>query len=146
MDPTDRGRILPAREILSQPSILHPFDPKLQTAILTDVAKTVGIGIILFQYDPKREIHAHKNFKLIGLWSVTAKPAWKDLSPLETEIVGFYQAVQKLHYYIYGAREIHGFVDHQPFPQAYHNKDMSELSARMLKLMEELLELPFKMK
>ena len=135
-----------ARETLSQPSILHPFDPKLQTAILTDVAKTVGIGIILFQYDPKLEIHAHKNFKLMGVWSVTAKPAWKDLSPLETEIVGFYQAVQKLHYYIYGAREIHGFVDHQPFPQAYHNKDMSELSPRMLKLMEELLELPFKMK
>ena len=54
---------------------------------------------------------------------------------LETEIVGFYQAQLKLHFYIYGARKIFGFVDHQPFPQTYHKKDLSELSPRMRKLM-----------
>ena len=134
-----------AREALSHPSTLYPFDPKLALGILTDVAKTVGIGIILFQYDPKKGPPRPGNFQLNGLWSIKAKPAWAGLSPLETEIMGFYQASQKLHFYIYGARQINGFVDHQPFPQTYHNKDLSELSIRMRKLMMDLFELPYKM-
>ena len=135
-----------ARIALSQPSTLHSFDPRLATGILTDVAKTLGIGILLFQFDPKYDLHPVRNFRLMGIWSIAAKPAWKDLSPLETEIVGFYQAYQKLHFYVYGARVIYGFVDHLPFVQAYHGKDMSELSARMFKLMNELLEIPFQMR
>ena len=45
-----------------------------------------------------------------------------------------------------GAPVIYGFVDHQPFAKMYERKSMSDLSPRMLKLMMEIMEYPFKMK
>ena len=53
---------------------------------------------------------------------------------------------RRLHYHIRGAPVIYGFLDHQPFAEMYKRKSMSELSPRMLKLMKELMEYPFKMK
>ena len=134
-----------ARVNLSSPSSLHPFDPNLQVGMLTDVAKTIGMGIILFQFDPSIPLCAKTNFHLMGVWSIAAKPNWKDLSPIETEILGFSQGYKKLSYYVMGAPVIHGFVDHKPFVELYHRKDMDELSPRMLRLMHDILEQPFKM-
>ena len=143
-DPDTHQEFLTARIILSQESVLHQFDPKLKTGILTDVAKTIGMGIILFQHDPSRPI-TDDNFKVMGVWSITAKPSWKDLSPIETEILGFYHAWHKLQFYLLGADVIYGYVDHEPFVTLYHDKQMSDLSPRMVKLLKELLELPFQM-
>ena len=95
-----------ARLTLSHPSSLHPFDPKKNVGILTDVAKTIGMGIILFQFDPAFPPCPKTNFEVMGVWSICAKPSWRDLSPLETEILGFHQAYQKLSYYITGAPKI----------------------------------------
>ena len=143
-DPDTLTEFHTARIILSQESVLHQFDPSLKTAILTDVAKTLGMGIILFQHDPDKPI-TEDNFKVMGVWSITAKPSWKDLSPIETEILGFYHAYQKLQFYLLGSDIIYGYVDHEPFVQLYHNKQMADLSPRMAKLLKELLELPFQM-
>ena len=82
----------------------------------------------------------------MGIWSVAAKPSWANLSPLETEIVGFIQATIKLHYYISGAPVIYGYCDHKPFIQMYEDKDLQDLTPRALKLMQDLLELPFSMR
>ena len=135
-----------ARRVLSDPSILHTFREDLDIGILCDVAKTTGIGMILFQFDAKRDPDFRTNFNLLGLWSISSKPGWKDLSPLETEITGYWHAQNRLWFHIMGARVIHGFVDHKPFVDTYQNKDLSELSSRMQKLMKDLFELPFKMK
>ena len=81
----------------------------------------------------------------MGVWSIAAKPNWKDLFPIETEILGFSQGYKKLSYYVMGAPVIHGIVDHKPFVELYHRKDMDELSPRMLRLMHDILEQPFKM-
>ena len=86
------------------------------------------------------------NFALQGAWSVGAKGSWADLSPIEVEIVGYRHASRRLHYHIRGAPIIYGFVNHRPFAKMYERKRMSELSPRMLKLMKELMEFPFKMK
>ena len=132
-------------------SILHEFDPTFDTGLMTDVAKCTGLGLFLFQHTagiPLDEIDPRTgrlNFQLLGIWSISAKPSWRNLSPLETEILGFFQASVKLHYEIAGAPVIHGYVDHKPFMQAYNSKEMKDLSPRMLKLMQELLELPFVM-
>ena len=88
----------------------------------------------------------HMNFALQGAWSVGAKGSWADLSPIEAEIVGYWHATRRLHYHIRGALVIYGFVDHQTFAEMYERKSMSKLSPRMLKLMKELMEYPFKMK
>ena len=71
-----------ALEVLSRPSVLFKFDPKWDIGIAVDVAKTCGVGIILFQFDQNMPPDHPGNFRLLGLWSVSAKPAWKDLSPL----------------------------------------------------------------
>ena len=113
--------------------------------MLTDVIKTIGMGIILFQFDPSIPLCAKTNFHLMGVWSIAAKPNWKDLFPIETEILGFSQGYKKLSYYVMGAPVIHGIVDHKPFVELYHRKDMDELSPRMLRLMHDILEQPFKM-
>ena len=113
--------------------------------MLADVIKTIGMGIIFFQFDPSIPLCAKTNFHLMGVWSIAAKPNWKDLFPIETEILGFSQGYKKLSYYVMGAPVIHGIVDHKPFVELYHRKDMDELSPRMLRLMHDILEQPFKM-
>ena len=143
-DPETQQEFETARSVLSQESVLHQFDPSLKTGILTDVAKNTGMGIILFQHDPSTPITSN-NFKVMGVWSIVAKPSWRDLSPIETEILGFYHAWQKLQFYLLGADVIYGYVDHEPFVQLYHSKNMADLSPRMLKLLKDLLEAPFQM-
>ena len=86
------------------------------------------------------------NFSLQGVWSVGAKGSWADPSPLESEVVGYWQASRRLHYHIRGAPVIYGFVDHRQFAELYKKKQMSKLSPRMFKLMQELMEYPFIMK
>merc|ERR1712082_19444 len=126
-----------AREILSRPSVLHKFEQKWDLGLAVDTAKSLGVGIILFQFDARKPPDEPNNFRLLGIWSIAAKPAWKDLSPLESEILGFYQAYQKLWFYVFGARRIYGYTDHQPFATSYNTKDLSELTPRMRKLMHE---------
>ena len=55
------------------------------------------------------------NFSLQGVWLVGAKGSWADLSPLESEVVGYWHASRRLHCHIRGAPVIYGFMDHRPF-------------------------------
>ena len=147
-----------ARRVLSDSSqMLQPFNPALAMGLVVDTAKTTGIGYILFQFDPRfppacaladqsAATVGPMNFSLQGVWSVGAKGSWADLSPLESECVGYWHATRRLHYHIRGAPVIYGFVDHQPFAELYEKKQMSELSPRMFKLMQELNEYPFIMR
>ena len=137
--------------------MLRPFDQALALGLLADTAKTTSIGFILLQFDPRyppgqqlpegaEMLAGPMNFALQGAWSVGAKGSWVNLSPIEAEIVGYWHASRRLLYHIRGAPVIYGFVDHQPFAEMYERKSMSDLSPRMLKLMKELMEYPFKMK
>ena len=125
--------------------------------LIVDMAKTTGLGYILFQFDPllppacemtgTEEARAGPmNFSLQGVWSVGAKGSWADLSPLGSEVVGYWHSSSRLHYHIRGAPVVYGFVDHRSFVELYARKQMLELSPRMFKLMQELIEYPFVMK
>ena len=124
--------------------------------LVVDTAKTTGIGYILFQFDPlfppacaladqSVAMAGPMNFSLQGVWSVGAKGLWADLSPLESEIVGYWHASRRLNYYIRGVPVIYWFVYHQPFAELYDKKQISELSPRMFKLLQELMKYPFVM-
>ena len=137
--------------------MLQPFNLALAMGLVVNTAKTTGIGYILFQFDqrfpPARVLEDQSvttagpmNFSLQGVWSVGAKGLWADLFPLELEVVGYWRATRRLHYHIRGAPIIYGFVDHKPFADLYEKKQMSELSPRMFKLMQKLMEHPFIMK
>ena len=136
--------------------MLRPFNPELAMGLEVNTAKTTGLKYILFQFDPLfppackmtdiREAKAGPmNFLLQGVWLVTPKGSWADLSPPESEVVGYWNASRRLHYHIRGAPVVCGFIDHQPFADLYARKQMSELSPRMFKLMQELMEYPFVM-
>ena len=137
--------------------MLRPFDPKLKMGLVVDTAKAMGLGYILFQFDPRfppaREVPDGQsskagpmNFSLQGVWSVGAKGSWADLSPIESEIVGYWHATRRLHYHIRGAPVVFGFVDHKRFADLYMKKEMLALSPRMFKLTQELMEYPFVMR
>ena len=111
--------------------MLCPFDPTLAMGLVVNPAKTTGIGYILFQFNPRfppaceladqsTAAAGPMNFSLQGVCSVSAKGLWADLSPV-----------------------VYEFVDHQPFAELYGKKQMSKLSPRMLKLLQELMENPF---
>ena len=147
-----------ARHLLSDSSqMIRPFDPTLALGLIVDTAKTTGIGYILFQFNPAFPIATQladildtragpMNFSLQGAWSVVAKGAWADLAPIEAEVVGYWHATKRLHYHLRGAPIIYGFVDHKPFADLYSNKGMSDLSPRMFKLMQDLMEFPYVIK
>ena len=90
-----------ARNILSDSlQVLHPFNQALALGLLADTAKTTGIGFILFQFDPRyppgqllpegaEMLAGPRNFALQGAWLVGTKGLWADLSPMESEIVGY---------------------------------------------------------
>ena len=137
--------------------MLSPFNQALALGLLANIAKTMGIGFILFQFDPRyppgqrlpegaEMLAGSMNVALQGAWSVRAKGSWANLSPIEAEIVGYWHATGRLHYHIRGATVIYGFVDHQPFAKMYKRKSMSKLSPRIFKLMKKLMEYLFKMK
>ena len=86
--------------------------------LLVDRAKTTGIEYILFQFDllfPPACAFSDQsvattgpmNVSLQGVWSVGAKGLWADLSPLESEVVGYWHATRRLHYHIRGAPVIY---------------------------------------
>ena len=125
--------------------------------LLVDTAKTTGIGYILFQFDLRYPLGrllpeladmlaGPMNFSLQGALLVVAKGSWADLSHIESEIVGYWHASRTLHYHIRGAPIVYSFVDHRPSAEMYEKRVMFELTPRMLKLMKELMEYPFKMK
>ena len=132
--------------------MLQPFNPTLAMGLVVDTAKTTCIGYILFQLDPlppacelidQPTAVAGPMNSLQGVWLVGAKGSWADLSPFESEVLGYWHASRR--YHIRGTSVIYGFVDHQPFAEYYSKKQMSALSPRMFKLMQELEEYPFVM-
>ena len=60
--------------------------------------------------------------ELQGVWSFNAKGSWANLSPIESEVVGYWHAARRLHYHIRGAPVVFGFVDHRPFAELYMKK------------------------
>ena len=107
-----------ASSLLSETSqMLKPFNPELSLGLLVDTAKTTGIEYILFHFDPlsppgkppmksTNPAFGQLNFALQGAWSVEAKSAWADLSPRESEVIGYWNASQRLHYHIQGPPRI----------------------------------------
>ena len=113
--------------------MLRPFDPELKMGLVVDTAKTTGLGYKLFQFDPRftpaceapkgqKSRSGPMNFALQGVWLVGAKGSWADLSPIESEVVGYWHVARRLHYHIRGAPVVFGFVDHRSFAELYMKK------------------------
>jgi len=110
-----------AKEALSAPPVLTTFDPRRQTCLETDAARTKGLGYVLRQLTPEG------TWKLIEAGSRFLTDAETRYSMVELELLAVVWATKKCHIYISGLPEFSLVVDHQPLHSILDKKTLDQV-------------------
>ena len=85
-----------SKKILTSPLLVHHFDPKLPTELLTDASRLRGLGFLLIQRDKK----GHP--RLITCGSRSLQPCETRYSVIELEALGLAFSILKCSFYLKG--------------------------------------------
>ncbi len=96
------------KKALVSPPILATFDPNRPTMLLTDAAKTKGLGYALLQQDNDNQ------WRLIDANSRFVSDTESRYAMVELELLGVVWAMRKCHNYLFGLRHFDLIVDHLP--------------------------------
>ena len=88
---------------------LSPMNVEKKINIATDGASSAGIGFVLYQNAD--DLKEGENFTIIKANSSGLKDSQKQYSAVDTEILALQFACDSSYYYLYGAKEIHVFMD-----------------------------------
>ena len=94
------------REKLSSPLLVHYFDPKLRTMLLSDASNLHGIGFALVQYDSEDKM------KLVQCGSRTLSPTEGRYAPIELESLGITSAIERCRHFLLGHPLFNVITDH----------------------------------
>ena len=126
------------KDLLTNPTTLKHFDPKLSTTLLTDACK-IGLGYLLVQQkDPEREV-----FNLIECGSRKTTPTEANYAPCELETLGLTWAIKKCRYYLLGMENFTVLTDHSSLKQTF-TQPLDQLpNPRQRRMREKVLEYNF---
>lgn len=131
-----------ARELLSSPMLVHPFDPQLETHLLTDASRLHGLGYMLIQYNNTYDT-AKLRPRIIQCGSFSTTSTQQNYAVIELECLAIVRAVQKCDYYLRGMDNFHVITDHKPLIGVL-TKNITEISnSRILKYREILASFSF---
>ena len=89
-------------------TIIHPFDPKKPTTLLTDASRLHGLGFALMQD------YENASPKLIQCRSCCHTPIQQRYATIELECLAIQWAVRKCDYYLRGLPDFKILTDHRP--------------------------------
>ena len=99
-----------AKQILTSPMMVKPFDPALRTGLLTDAARLYGLGYILLQWKQGEE----EKTRIIQCGSFALTPAQRNYSTIELAFLAVVRAIHKCKFYLHGLEVFKVITDHKP--------------------------------
>jgi hypothetical protein len=126
---------LQMKKILSSDMVVKPFDPDLETRIITDASRLKGLGYALMQ------VRANA-LHIVRCGSRSLLPAETRYATNELECLAIQWGVHACKHYLLGCR-FTVFTDHRPLVGTF-NKNLSDIeNPRMLKYREKLTPYQF---
>ena len=120
-----------AREVMSESRTIKPFDPTLETVLVTDASRTYGIGFLLLQ---RREQGDGWNIVQCGSYATTETQ--KRYSATELEMLGVLVGCKKCHYFLQGLDSFKVWTDHSALKQVFQ-KDIQDVPNPRLRAFRE---------
>ena len=125
-----------AKRVLCSEAVCQPFDPKLETYLLTDAARLHGMGYALCQKAPEDDMKA---LKVVACGSKSFSPAESRYATIELECLAIKWAVHDLSFYLAACPIVYVKTDHRPL-EGMFLKPLPEISnPRLLRFREALV-------
>ena len=123
-----------AKQLLSSPSLVHFFDPSLDTYLLSDASCLNGLGFALVQYEKDS-----KTPRLVQCGSRSLTGPESRYAPIELECLGIAWATEKCRHFLLGHPCFTIVTDHAPLLGIFQ-KDLTSIDNRRLQRFRERLQ------
>ena len=117
------------QEILTSDMVILPFDPNLETILLTDASRLHGMGFALVQIKKG-------NMRLIQCVSGSLTPTHQRYAVCELECMAVQWAIKKSDFYLRGLPHFEIWTDHKPLVGVF-SKGLNDLDNPRLKRFRE---------
>ena len=125
------------KKMLTSSMVVHPFDPKLKSELLTDASRLHGLGYALVQKEGSSD-----RLRLVQCGSRSLLPAESKYATNELEMLAIQWAIVACKYYLLGA-DFTVVTDHRPL-QGTFTKPLADITnARLLRFREKLADYRF---
>ena len=120
------------KEILTSDMIILPFDPNLDTILLTDASRLHGMGFALVQIKKG-------NMRLIQCASSSLTPTHQRYVVCELECMAVQWAIKKSDFYLRGLPHFEIWTDHKPLVGVF-SKGLNDLdNPRLMRFREKIM-------
>ena len=116
--------------------MLHPFDPKVKTVVITDASHLHGIGFAPVQ------VYKDK-LALIQCGSASLSPTQSRYSTVELACLAIVHAIQKCHFYLAGIPRFEVWTDHRPLVGAFGKHLHLLQNQRLMRMREKITSYNF---
>ena len=127
------------KNVLTSDLVVKPFDPSLETFLVTDAARLFGLGFGLFQKGPERN-------HLIQCGSCSLSDCQRRYAVVELEMLGVKWAIRKLDYFLRGLPMFTVWTDHRPLEGIFQKEIFQIDNPRIQRMRETLTPYTFKVK
>lgn len=130
-----------AKELLTSPMLVFPYDPRLPTELMTDASRLHGLGFALVQREPGDD-----RIRLVSCGSRSLTSCQRNYATIELECMGIKWAIEKCEFYLRGNQGFTVITDHKPLVGVF-NKPLHELgNERLYRFRERLVDYTFEVK
>ena len=120
--------------LLTTTTTVQPFNPALESILMTDASRLFGIGFALLQPLPKEK------WSLIQCGSASLTPTQTRYATIELESMAIQWAIQKCSYYLRGLPTFEVWTDHNPLVGIFAKNICDLENPRLMRMREKIME------
>ena len=118
--------------LLTTTTTVQPFNPNLDTILMTDASRLYGIGFALLQPQPKEK------WSLIQCGSASLTPTQTRYATIELECMAIQWAIQKCAYYLRSLPTFQVWTDHKPLVGIFQKSICDLDNPRLMRMREKI--------
>ena len=126
------------KRLLTSDMVVKPFDPKLETQLLTDASRLKGLGFALMQKD------IDGNQRLIQCGSRSLTPAERNYATIELECLGIQYGIMQCRHFLLGMDGFLVLTDHRPLKGIFQKRLDDIANTRLQRIRLGLVDYKFK--
>ena len=127
------------KRVLTSDLVVKPFDPSLDTFVITDAARLHGLGFGLFQRGPERN-------HLVQCGSCSLNETQSRYATIELECLGIVWALGKLDFFLRGLPHFYVLTDHRPLEGIFLKEIFNLDNHRLQRMREKVVPYTFTVK
>jgi hypothetical protein len=130
--------LVKVKKLLTSDLLVKPFDPELETDILTDASCLNGLGFALIQHEKDNDA-----IRLVSCGSCSITDTQKRYAPVELECLAVVWAITKCSFWLRGLTTFRIVTDHNPLLGVF-NKPLSDIdNPRLLRMRTKIASYTF---